>query len=922
MAIVAASVETNGWVLRLDVEAAPGTFLAYTLDPDGSPRVVLTSDHAGFAPSGGQAVATTRNRTLVGTKPLRVAAEVVGVTLQPFRIDETDLGGGIVRVRIALSEHVYATDTNLRLAVAAGWRTGEAAASSIVVTNNSTIVAPIPIMRWVLPQLSVVTGNVRVSLMVVSHHPNGFQPVAGVKFTVTDGTTTKTAWTTALATDNSMGDNLRCYTLEIDPATATALTAGLLRCDAEVYPWLGSMRPTDTAGTRSMATLRADARSVNAAAPYVVGYDPAGTRYGAMFAYVDPVNGTVTAAAGMVQTTLAGAKAVAPASRPRDINTALQAGFLFNRTLAAANGQAAVTRSIDGMRIVLAPGTHPDGAGSTAVNFGVNTVEIPVRIIGDPDDSNPRANCILQVATARVINRAQRVLLQQLTWEIGGATMMGSTQELILIDDCIVRGKAGFETNLLAPYAGSLPAVGTYNLAITRTRWWRNGSEISNGNQRLSLLRACEHSRYVTVFLCAVRNRVIPPSEDTTLTGTQANTAFRGWLSPTLPGQAEDMILAGNDIRSWGGRIWAESPLPAATAGTVSDSVRRFAMVGNVCERIGASPEALYAIGENTLRTMSYNIIEGNTFVGERANTFYSDPPATTLAEVNTALNHAFVNRVAGNIFDWLPTKHDDFLDAETAATRAANGQAANPYRPQMTAAWSMLYGVGHEANVDMSRTASAPNFPLQYSGRRSLTGYGGALAPGYADDRSKLGSGGGGGDYTPGAASPAVNRVVSGQSDVDFRGMARPALADAGCFQAMTLALGPAGARSGMIAQSPSIAWSGDLVPPANAHAHRTAAPTIGWSADIAAASTVSSQRGTSTDLALAFGLVPAAATVAVETTDTALLSSGTALTVTPTSARMLATDMATLLLPAGLSVRATVTVAADPRSLIPNRN
>ncbi len=943
MPIIAVSVEADGWILRLDVTAAPGTFAAYSLDPDGAARVALTSGHAGFAVSGGQAVAATLARAITGTRPLRVAAEVVGSVLQPYRIDETDLGGGVIRVRIALSEHVYATDTNVRLAVAAGWRSGEAAASDIAVTNNSTIAAPIPIMRWALPQLSVASGVFRLSLVAFSHHPNGFQPVAGVRFTVTDGTTTKTAWTTALATDNSLGDNLRCYTVDIDPAMATALTAGLLRCDAEVYPWLGAMRSTDGAGTRSMASLRADAVSVNAATPFVVGHDPAGSRYNAMFAYVDPVNGTATAAAGMVQTTLAGAKAVAAASRPKDINTAVQAGYLFNRTLAGANGQAAITRSIDGMQIVLAPGTHPDGAGSTAVTFGVNSPEIPVRVVGDPDDANPRANCILQVAASRDLQRATRWRFQRFTWEIGGAPMGGTIVQHLLIDDCIVRGRAGFETDAsVAPFGGTVVA-GTWSFAMTRSRWWRTGVTVSQANARLGLLRACEHSRTVSVSQCALKNRVIPPSEDSTLPAIRTTVAYTGWFSPTLAGQAEDIIVAYNDIRSWGGRAWLPSVLPAATAGTLADSIRRHAFVGNICERVGSDPGPLYSLGETTLVTMSYNIIEGNTFVGERSNTFYSDPPATTMTLVNNALNFAFVNRVAGNMFDWLPTKHDDFNNPVAAATRVAAGLPNHGYRPQMLSAWSMLYGVLHEGNVDCSRGTGAGNFQLQYSGARSLTGYAGSLAPAFASDRSKLGTGAGGGDYRPTATSPALGRVVRGQCDVDFADIARPVVADAGAFQAAITALVPAGTRSGTSAQSPSLAltiglvptaarsdhraaptfsaWSAVLTPANNLLPHWMQPATLGWHVMIAAAKAVSDQHVTASGVALALHLAPAAARLGLVATGSTL-TPDSLLTITPANARHGETAVATLLLPAPSSVGATVIIARDPRSLSPNRN
>ncbi|MEY2883073.1 MAG: hypothetical protein RL490_797, partial [Pseudomonadota bacterium] len=443
MAIVAASIESNGWVLRIDVTGVLGNFANYTLDPDGSRRVQLTSSHPGFVKSGGTAIAGTLARALIATKPLRLPVNPASPTVAV--IDETDLGGGVIRVRLALNEHIYATDTGLSLAVLAGWRTGEGAASGIAVTNNSTIVAPIPIMRWALVPYDPVTGSFRLSLIVASHHPVGFEPVAGVKFTATDGTNTKTVWAMSLSTDNSYGDNLRCYSVIIDPATGTALTAGLLRGDAEVYPWLGVMRSTDPFGSRAMASLRTDSLSVNAASPFVVPYDPAGTRYGQMWTYVDAVNGTNVASAAMVATTLAGAKAVAAASRPRDITTAIQAGYLANRTLPAANGLAAQTRSIDGMNIVVAPGTFTLGA--TAITSGLATAEVPVRIIGDPDDANPRANCVYNLTVASANIRATRIKIDNLTMGLGTNQIASSSTQLFILDRVTGQARTGLEAN-------------------------------------------------------------------------------------------------------------------------------------------------------------------------------------------------------------------------------------------------------------------------------------------------------------------------------------------------------------------------------------------------------------------------------------------------------------------------------------------
>ena len=430
MAITAASIEANGWVLRLDVSCSPGSFASYTLDPGGNPRVTVTSVHPGFVKAGGQAVGGGLTRVLVATKPLRLPVNPASPAVAV--IDETDLGGGSIRVRLALSEHVYATDTGLSLNVAAGWRTGEAAASGLGVANTSTIVAPIPIMRWALLPYGVTADAFTLAMVVASHHPVGLEPVAGVRFSVTDGTTSKTAWTTALSTENSLGDGLRCYAVTIEPGMATALTAGLLRCDAEVYPWLGSMRSTDPAGTRSMASLRTDGFSADAASPWVIGYDPAGTRYSNAFVFVDPVNGGTTATAGMVATTLAGARAVAPASRARDISTAIQAGYLANRTLAAANGQPSQTRSVDGLQIVLAAGTH--AVGATAVTTGIGSPEIPVRLVGDPADIDPRNNCLLPTG-ANAIPRITRVKFETMTAQIGvNATRLGVEWREVLHD--------------------------------------------------------------------------------------------------------------------------------------------------------------------------------------------------------------------------------------------------------------------------------------------------------------------------------------------------------------------------------------------------------------------------------------------------------------------------------------------------------
>jgi hypothetical protein len=888
MPITAASVEANGWVLRLVVTASPGNFASYALAPDTLPRVVLSMAHPGFAKSAGTVTPAALARTLVATKPLRQPVNPLAPT--NFVIDEVDLGGGAIQVRLALSEFVYATETGVSLGVLAGWRNGEAAASGIAVTNNSNVTAPLPIMRWVLPPYEVTGGSFRVSLLVVSHHPAGFEPVAGVKFTATDGTSVKTVWATELDTDNSFGDGLRCYTAIIEPASATALTAGLLRIDAEVYPWLGAMRTTDAAGTRAMTALATAGQSADAAAPWVIGYDPTGARYGQHWAFVDPINGTLVAGAAMITPTLALAKAIAPAARPASLNTAFQAMYLANRTLTAANGQAAQTRAADGLTVVLPAGVTL--AGSTAVTSGLACHSIPATIIGDPADADPKTNCILRTGP-NVTGRIVRFRFRNLKLEIGGTAIGGAS--FVHCDNIEATGKAGSETSAIAAFTGT-PPTGAWSICSTQSRWWKTGYLPGNATTRSGLFRANQHSRGAG-GLAYIKNSFISSAIDTTVTGSPA--AMIGWSAPTLPGQAEDGIAAFNDMRSCRGSVWGYSVLPAAAAGTPNPSMRRYAFVNNLCERIGSDPGPFWSAGETGSFTMSYNIVEANSFVGERANAFYSDPVPVTVADTNTQLNQAFVNRVANNYFDWFPTKHDAFASPSSLSVRTAAG-VPNPtgYRPQMIEAWSHTYGVCHEANVDGGRTGGG-NFALEYYGARSSLYSNGA--PGFVSDRSVLGSGAGGGDYRPAAASVLAGRVLRGNSDRDLAGAPRRGFATAGALQAVAVEVVPATAASANLAGPSLLGLALGLVPMAALH--------------LAAA--------TGTVVAAVVDLLPRGAAMAFSSLG-AGLQTGTSALLAPAGATLtLGNAAVALLVPAGVvGGFQTLRIGADLRTVLVKSN
>ena len=859
MPITAATVEANGWVLRVTVSGSAGSFASYTLDPDGNPRVLLATSHAGFVKSAGTAIAGSIARSLVGTKPVRRPVSWTGTTKDPAVIDEIDNGNGTVTARIALSEHVYATDTGLVLAVQAGWRTGEPAGTGIAVTNGSTAAAPVPIFRWALAPYDVTQGVFRLSLFVVSHHPVGFEPVAGVRFTVTDGTRTRTVWATELSTDNSHGDNLRCYSVLVDPGTATALTAGLLRCDAEVYPWLGAMRSTDAAGTRVMTGLGTAGFGVSAQSPFVIGYDPAGTRYLGQFLFVDPA-GTATASAAMVQTSHAAAKAIAVASRPRDYTTALQALYLAARTLPAANGLAAQTRAADGARIRFIAGVHA-GVGATAVTSGLTSAEIPVVLEGDPDDADPRANCILQTGTPQS-GRVTRTRLRNIRIEAGGTALMSSTSIYWFLDNVELRGKAGSELSTVQPLSSAAVPSDQWNVCITRSKWHRIGFRIGAVSNRAGLLRASEHSRRADA-LTILRNRFVPATEDTTVTGNESGIGQWSGTAFAL-GAFEDVIAAFNDLRACRNRVWVVNPATAAAAATPNPSYRRLAFINNVCERVGSSAEPFWSMGETESATISYNIIEGNSFAGERVNAFYSDPLPVTVADTNTQLNQAFCNRMANNAFDRNASKVDEFLDPNTLNIRTAGG-VINPtgYRPQMVETWSGHYGAGHEGNYDGGRaTGSIDSNRREYSGLRSeQTAV--AVYPGWTTDRSVLGTGTGLGDYRPAAGSPLLGRLRRGSSDRDFADRPRLALGAAGALEGtgIAVALVPEAARHGHRAAASLLAWSGSLLPARAVMASRAGVSGVAWQGAVAPARAVMASRAAPASVAVAVSIGPAPA-------------------------------------------------------------
>jgi len=725
MAITAASVEANGWVLRLTLTGSLSSAIvagfstlpsndnaaqwntnlgAYSWAPNTGMPMTLAMASNGFVQSGGIAVASaTVGRTLTATRPLRkvvISGNAAGTRL-PQTPDEVDNGDGTITVRLALSQHVYAGDSGLTLTVAASWRTGSSA-QTITVTNASTVAAPAPIVRWSDVPYQLQAGSFTLECVAVSHHPNGLAPVAGVRFTVTDGTTVKTFWSTALSTSTAYsaggtGLPLRVYSVTVDPTTATALTQGLLRCDFEVYPWVGPVQKSDVAGTRSLTGIGTAAFATNALVPFVVAYNPGGAWITPRYVDVDEINGSATAASVTVATTPAGAAAGTPAN---SINTAVQALSNLGVTVAAANGQAAITKSIDGAHIRLRKANAGtgctgivNGAGTVGPATGVQSLATWVVVEGDPADATARACVLRSPAAAAANNRLTRIRLTNLSIEAQTNACLSCVA--IWADNFEVRAVTG-------QTATSGPPIGA-NLGqqyLTNGKWWQHGSAPAITGSTVSplLIRNVAAERSFGAQIVANCARLA--------TGVAGVTgAATGEASATGLGNIDGIVI-GCDLRyissarSWVMSTLANSAAPAnLTLGTANPVRSRQAFINNVCEQFGGVGSPMWnEIGENNLVTSTEVVIEGNTFTGDRTNTPYSDLNLATIALNDSSDSLIRVYRMANNIMMKSASKHDAFNDQAVQSQRI--GAALTTYRSKAKAVGDQIVVSGSPAQI------------------------------------------------------------------------------------------------------------------------------------------------------------------------------------------------------------------------------
>lgn len=769
MAITSAAIEANGWVLLVTMTGSPsaaGDFSGYALDPNGTPRLVVTSSAPGFAVSGGGAVAATAPRSLIATKPLRLPVVATAAGVRNAKTpDETNLGSGTIRIRIALSQHIYATDTGLTLTALAGWRTGEAAAA-IAVTNNSTLAAPSPIVRWSDVPYQRIGSTTLIPLEVVAfaHHPNGVSPVAGVKFTVTDGTNTATAWATALSSSpkyaaGGTGVAARVYRAVVDASTATPgpLGEGLVRGDFKAFPWIGQAFASDSGDTALAAvaasragpmgtTLATDGFSSNAQTPFVVAYDPNGTWVPLLYVYVEPNTwqGTGSIAANVLTVATTSTGAVAAGAKISGVGVAagctVVAGSGSTWTVTATGNVGTIALQGGGTSVwtnvtvssnpaTASAGVCADGYTNARLAVGVLNRTIAARN-GQPSVTKSTDGLITRYKAGTYLNLGANA--------VGTGTNCGLTWDIIEGDPADGNPRANIVIQTQSTFGGNTRAarclfrnmklVGTPGVASvpfsSSPYAWVDNCEargpVGTATNTVPLLGNGLLAGYWTnskvwqmgtgIFGVVTRNCQVEYGiwAGAILNNARLPTAIAGASAIGSPQQ--DVIIAGNDFRYIkGAYCWATGYLSnanagAAALGTTYAVFTRQAVVNNVFETYGTSNPMFGAVGENNPAVATYSIVEGNTITGDRLNWLYDDLNLATIDANDTESNIMLCNRVANNAIDQHSIKHDFFNDPTVKAQRA--GVALTATRSKVKAVGDEIVIAGSPATVYRCITA------------------------------------------------------------------------------------------------------------------------------------------------------------------------------------------------------------------------
>lgn len=664
--VVGLEVETNGWVLRAtiggDAAGSIGTngnfFNGFGLNNTlSSNTLTVTVTSMGYDDAGaGKQV----QRTVYGTKNLRRPYPMQNTN----DIIATEATGTNVVFRIALSDFIYSTDSNLTATAIGGWISGTngnstnvSAISGQTITNSSTLVHPKCIANWSRPGWNHET-NITVTLGVVAFHrsaQNG-RPVRLVKFSAAD-LTGHVVTTNVLVPeiDKAYGDAVPIveYIGRLDCSSLSNNTP--IRCDFMAIPWVGNTNAVvDTADAVNTAP-----------SPYYAGItNTFDTNFAqkVTIAVVDSVNGNDTN--GKATNTTAGV-----VGSPAEALPFLTLGRAI--TAIAGTNNILYGRNDYGRGIIYLTNGFHSYCGSSATPG--NVANAWVTITHHP--AATRADVNLQRLLTGSTTGGTRLKFYDLTISAtnGLADTAASVRAEYWFDRCVVaQTNAGTSAPLIQASGASSQAIVDFTRCIISnapTHFKPFGSQVVG----FSLLRGNDFTRWTNQItfhnfignLHELTNYIHVANAFLSSTGgagdfSKTNWIFAfnrwyGWMSANAVNPIFISYNQGTEVNYWGGAI-----------------------VQNVVEAWnGTNGNATLQIAADSATGAAVNniLVWHNTIVGQRANLCYNDTGTVSYQRDNWSIQ--------GNAFD------DDNVKSDTFGTPNA-ARIGN---------WQCLYGVGHAGN-------------------------------------------------------------------------------------------------------------------------------------------------------------------------------------------------------------------------------
>jgi hypothetical protein len=732
----------SGWVLEADVTSlATGGTYALGMGTNNNPstaKISCTSTSLGYDTSGN---ATTISRTIYGTHQLRRIYNA-GYT-PPYPNDET-LVSSTLTLRIALSDFVYASDTNVTCTVGAGiYNDGTHSsniATGLVATNSSTLAYPKVIANWSWPGWTRINssldgdgtnhsdGSFTVRAVGFQRHAMNGKPLAAMVFTATDGTHTVSTTINDMTIDSTMADpsKVQEYVGTFSASQVNQLNQGAqITVNFKAYPWVGDSNAVmDTSdGVNSQPTpLYAPIYFVN---------DRLGT-YGTAATVVDSASGNDGTCAAIAES------AFNPSSPPAACATINKAASLMqaynNTNYSRANDPAGT--------IYLKAGNHSWTGASTVITGTNNKVWITVTKF--PGLS--KTDVIINDQTGKAdMGTASRVRVKDV--QITGNP--ASTYHFYNFPYFWCDGCDMLSTDSHTIYQQTVQ----YFTKCTVNGWVQGFKPYGSGAP--ALIRGCD----LTGLAGASNNVFTVIGNITTTVGNVLN--FGNELNTVVNNYP---IFAYNKIMGHGTSATPSSAL--SIAGTLNTTLGA-AIIQNVIENVGTylgNPLVRIAADGSTNTPVNNVIRWHNTIVGDRYNAGYNDTGSSPAIRTLWSTRNDYTDKSA--------VKSDTFPTANV-------GRVGN---------WAVLYNVGSMGRVDgetLVNTTSINEFdgiysvpnpgtgqPLSVSSLRSI------MYPAFKSRQTYNGStsGAGNGDYHLTSTSPLLNMVPAGEAVLpyDLDGIAR----------------------------------------------------------------------------------------------------------------------------------------------------